>query len=69
MSGDGFTVEIDGRKVLINQTTQAVTILDGEGTVVFRDRIQVAAGSVQGIFSAVEKAGGLGLTTNPVKRA
>ena len=49
-----FMVEIDGRKVLINQATQQVTILDEYGGIVFRDHIQVAAGSVQGLFSALD---------------
>ncbi len=52
MSKREFVVEIDGRTVRVDQENQRVTILDAEGAVVFRDRIQVAAGSLQGLFSA-----------------
>ena len=69
MSGSKFAVEIDGRKVLIDQDSQEVSVLDGQGHTVFRDRIQVAAGSVQGIFSALEKTGTLGLGMSPSERA
>jgi uncharacterized protein (AIM24 family) len=46
-----FELEIDGRRVRVNQQTQEVQVLDAAGTVAFSERIQVAAGSVQGIFS------------------
>ena len=69
MSSGAFTVEIDGRKVLVDQANQEVSILDGNGAVVFRDRIQVAAGSLQGLFSAVEDAASLGLGSGPNRNA
>lgn len=56
-----FAVEIDGRRVLVDQESQEVTVLDGEGRVAFRDRIQVAAGSVQGVFTTALNAGSAGL--------
>lgn len=59
-------VDIDGQKIRIDQSRQELRILDAAGCVMFRDRIQVAAGSVQGLFSAVEDAAGL---TQPVERA
>lgn len=49
-----FDIEIDGRMVRVNQATQEVQVLDASGAVAFSDRIQVAAGSVQGIFSMVQ---------------
>ncbi len=64
-----FTIEIDGRKVLVDQARQEVSILDGDGAVVFRDRIQVAAGSLQGLFSAVRDATRLGLAAEATERA
>ncbi len=64
-----FTVEVDGRKVLVDQARQEVSILDGDGAVVFRDRIQVAAGSLQGLFSALQDTAALGLGTNPAEKA
>ena len=69
MNETRFVVEIDGRRVLVDQAKQEVSILDGDGAVVFRDRIQVAAGSLQGQFSAVEDAATLGLGTNPAQKA
>jgi hypothetical protein len=54
MGNREFLVEIDGRSVLVDQEDQRVTILDENGTVAFRDRIQVAAGSLQGLFSALD---------------
>jgi len=58
MRSSTFTFEIDGRRVVVDQSTQEVSILDERGAVVFRDRIQVAAGSVQGLFDTVS----IGLT-------
>ncbi len=69
MRGTEFTVEIDRRRVLVDQAKQQVSILDENGAVAFRDRIQVAAGSLQGLFSAVEDAATLGLGTCPEKKA
>lgn len=54
-----FVVELDGRRVLVDQASQKVVVLDKQGAPVFEDRIQVAAGSVQGIFSAVEALPGI----------
>lgn len=64
-----FMVEIDGRKVLVDQMERRVSILDGQGAVVFRDRIQVAAGSVQGLFTAALDGGAFGVGTEPAPRA
>ncbi len=69
MRGTEFAVEIDGRKVVVDQARQQVSILNKDGAVVFRDRIQVAAGSLQGLFSAVQDAATLGLGAGPAKRA
>ena len=53
MMGAGeFVVEIDGRRVQIDQENQRVTILDADGAVLFRDQIQVAAS--KGLFSALD---------------
>lgn len=49
-----FAVEMDGRTAWIEQENGRITLLDAEGAVVFRDSIQVAAGSVQGLFAAVD---------------
>ena len=54
MGNREFVLEIDGRSILVDQAHQRVTILDEKGTVTFRERIQVAAGSLQGLFSALE---------------
>ncbi len=69
MRGTEFAVEIDGRKVLVDQARQQVRILDEDGEVVFRDQIQVAAGSLQGLFSAAEEAATFGLATKPSQNA
>ena len=50
MAGTAFTVEIDGRTVVVDPAQQEVAILDDGGNEVFRGRIQVAAGSIQGLF-------------------
>lgn len=49
-----FSIEIDGHSVTVRQSGQQITVLDGDGNVIFRDRIQVAAGSVQGLFVALD---------------
>lgn len=51
-----FSVEIDGRRVLVDQSSQEVVVLDGAGRPAHLERIQVAAGSVQGLFAVVEDA-------------
>ena len=51
-TGD-FVVEMDGRRVAVNQSEQRVEILDDAGNVLFSDSIQVAAGSLQGLFMAL----------------
>jgi hypothetical protein len=48
-----FEIMIDGQRVVVNQATQVVKVVDAAGRVLFGERIQVAAGSVQGIFSSV----------------
>lgn len=69
MRSKGFLVRVDGRDVWVDRTTQRVTVLDEQGKAVFRDRIQVAAGSVQGLFTAALEAGTLGIGTEPASRA
>lgn len=54
MKSEIIRLTLDGREVVIHQATQEVSVLNTDGTEVSRERIQVAAGSVQGIFSAVE---------------
>ena len=54
MSHSPLEITIDGHKVQIHQDRQEVRVLDANGAILFSDRIQVAAGSVQGIFSAVQ---------------
>ncbi len=51
-----FMLEMDGCKVFVDQAGQRVTVLDESGVVVFADCIQVAAGSLQGLFSALDVA-------------
>ena len=63
-----FTLEIDGRRVVVDQSTQEVSILDEHGDVIFRDRIQVAAGSVQGLFDSVSSAVKDVANINPANR-
>ncbi len=69
MRGTEFAVEIDGRKVLVDQARQVVSILDKDGAVLFRDRIQVAAGSLQGLFSAVQDVLPLSSGSDPTQSA
>lgn len=54
MNKKSFGVEIDGRHVVVDQISQEVTVLDRAGHALYRERIQVAAGSVQGLFSTAE---------------
>ncbi len=61
MNDGEFIVEIDGCRVLVDQVRQRVTILGEEGGVLFHDRIQVAAGSLQGIFSMLDVRHGLAM--------
>lgn len=49
-----FDVTLDGCMVRIDSTAQRVTVFDENGTATFCDSIQVAAGSLQGLFSAVD---------------
>jgi hypothetical protein len=63
-----FTIDIDGRRVVVNQANREVSILDEKGAVVFQDRIQVAAGSVQGLFDSVSSAVEDVASINPAKR-
>lgn len=58
MKTNHFVIELEGRRVLVDQKRQRVCVLDAEGAAVFNERIQVAAGSVQGIFSAIEDVTG-----------
>lgn len=69
MPDKGFTVEIDGREVRVDQENGEVRILDEGGAAMFHDLIQVAAGSVQGMFSAFQDATTLGLDSEPNQHA
>lgn len=60
----GFMIRVDGREAWIDQVSQQVTVMNEEGQAIFRDRIQVAAGSVQGLFTAA-----LGISAEPASRA
>lgn len=51
-----FEIEIDGCRVLINPETQSVSIKKPDGALLFHDHIQIAAGSVQGLFSMATDA-------------
>ena len=72
MSEEKFALKIDGREVIIDQGNQEVSILDENGAIVFRERIQVAAGSVQGLFNPVKEAIENGIrilpSINPIDR-
>jgi hypothetical protein len=69
MSRDNeFALSVDGRLVIVSQANQEVSILDENGAAVFRDRIQVAAGSVQGLFDSVSSAVEDVANINPTKR-
>lgn len=59
MKAEIFSVELEGRKVLVDRTSQEVSVLDASGNVLSRERIQVAAGSIQGIFSSLEGVAGV----------
>jgi hypothetical protein len=63
-----FTLEIDGRRVLVNQANQEVSILNENDVAIFRDRIQVAAGSVQGLFDSVSSTVEDMANINPTSR-
>ena len=62
MNKTGFFVVVDNRRLWVNPEEQAVTLFDDKGASVFTETIQVAAGSVQGLFSMLDR-------TNPVKTA
>ena len=61
-----FEIELDGRRVRVDQATGEVRQLGPDGRTVSSERIQVAAGSVQGLFSALEESANL---ANPAKNA
>lgn len=58
-------VELDGRKVLIDQSAQEVRILDEDGRIVLHERIQVAAASLRGLFSVLEDTSKLSGISDP----
>lgn len=68
MNTNEFVLEVDGRRVVVNQANQEVSILDEHGVAIFRDRIQVAAGSVQGLFDSVSSAVEEVANVNPLAR-
>ena len=59
MNSTCFMIELEGRRVLVDQAGQCVTLLEASGTVATCSRIQVAAGSLQGIFSMLEGVTGV----------
>ena len=59
MEATRFTIELDGQRVLVDQAGQCVTLLDAAGTRASSETIQVAAGSLQGIFSMLEGVTGV----------
>lgn len=59
MEQQRFVVEVDGRRVAVDQVNQRVCVLDAAGEEVSGERIQVAAGSLQGIFSMLEDVTGV----------
>lgn len=69
MPSNRFLIRVDGRDVWIDQATREVTILDGDGRSGFRERIQVAAGSVQGLFTAALGGGISDVSEEPAPRA
>ena len=60
-----FEIKVDGRTAVVERESGTVRVLDSRGREVSREQIQVAAGSVQGLFSALEAAAG----PNPLTRA
>jgi hypothetical protein len=63
-----FALEIDGRRVIVNQANQEVSILDENDVAIFRYCIQVAAGSVQGLFDSVSSVVEDVANINPANR-
>ncbi len=55
MKSQIISVELDGRKVLIDQAAQEVSVLDENGRVLSRERIQVAAASLAGNFTPLKE--------------
>lgn len=58
METEQFVVELDGRRVLVDRKRQRVCVLDADGREGLCDRIQVAAGSVQGVFAMLDGVAG-----------
>lgn len=54
-----FVIELDGRRMLVDREGQCLSLLDATGTAASCSRIQVAAGSLQGIFSMLEGVTGV----------
>ena len=59
MKQQRFVIELDGQKVLVDQAGQCVTLLNDAGTRASSNAIQVAAGSLQGLFSMLESVTGV----------
>ena len=59
MKRQRFVIELDGQKVLVDQAGQCVTLLNVAGMRVSCEQIQVAAGSLQGLFSMLESVTGV----------
>ena len=59
MEEQGFVIEVDGRRVGVDAANGRVSLLDARGEEVCGGRIQVAAGSLQGIFSMLEDITGV----------
>ena len=54
-----FVVEVDGRRVAVDPAQGRVSLLDAAGEELSGEGIQVAAGSLQGIFSMLEDITGV----------
>lgn len=69
MNSSVYVMEIDGRRVVIDQAGSQVAIFNEAGNLLFRERIQVAAGSPLGLFSALDPASIIGLGTEHTRNA
>ena len=59
MDQQRFVVEVDGRRVAVDAANGRVSLLDARGEEITGEGIQVAAGSLQGIFSMLEDVTGV----------
>ena len=59
MEEQQFVIEVDGRHVAVDPAKGRVMLLDARGEEITGEGIQVAAGSLQGIFSMLEDITGV----------